>query len=80
MYDAGVLYKIRMNDKVEGQLEIASAYYEKINRILGWAHTSRAGLKFALAPRLSALTWLEIERNPLFDFDGRVKVNVTYFN
>lgn len=80
MYDAGVLYKIRMNDKVEGQLEVASAYYEKINRILGWAHTSRAGLKFALAPRLSALTWLEIERNPLFDFDGRVKVNVTYFN
>lgn len=80
LWDSGLLYKFKASDTTDYRLETAAAYFNKVNNIIGWAYDLRTGLNFQLASRLSAMTWIELESNPLYEFDGRVIANVTFFD
>lgn len=79
LWDSGLNYQVMMTDRTRLKLDLAAAYFNKINGIHAWAYQARNGIEFLLGPNFSTMTWVEVERNHLYAFDARVYANVTYF-
>lgn len=80
LWDAGVRYQRKVSERFEFLTELSAARLDKINAIQGWAYQLRGNVHFIPAQRMATDLWVEVDRNPLFDFDARVIGSVTFFH
>jgi hypothetical protein len=72
-HDYGISTKVDFSERTQFQSELSAVQYDKINGMNAWAYNFRNGLNFSIGPKLTALAWVELERNHRFEFDGSEK-------
>ncbi|MGE3975465.1 MAG: hypothetical protein AB7F59_13150 [Bdellovibrionales bacterium] len=79
VWNQGIRYLFDATEKTSLLTDISSAYIEKISGVKTWAGHIRSGLNYYLFSHTSASTWIELERNHIYEFDGRIMTYVTQY-
>ncbi len=79
LWDVGVQWWNLLTDHIAINTGASASYFSKITNVTGWAYHARGGVEYRLGQSFLVAGWIEGERNPLFDFDTRGIVNVTFY-